>query len=97
MTVTPGIYIEAQEIPQPPFAKTSVPFNPRSLIQIEAHDDDVNAVAFADDSSQILFSGGDDGLVKVWDRRMLSEARPREVGTLAGHSDGITFIDPRVG
>ena len=33
--------------------------------QIDAHEDDVNAVAFADASSQILFSGGDDGLCKV--------------------------------
>ena len=35
------------------------------IFQIVAHDDDVNAVAFADESSQILFSGGDDGLCKV--------------------------------
>ena len=34
-------------------------------VQIEAHDDDVNAVAFADETSQILFSGSDDGLCKV--------------------------------
>ena len=33
--------------------------------QIDAHDDDVNAVSFADDSSQIMYSGGDDGLCKV--------------------------------
>ena len=38
---------------------------PSFPLQIECHDDDVNAVSFADDSSQILFSGGDDGLVKV--------------------------------
>ena len=35
------------------------------IFQIDAHEDDVNAVAFADDSSHILFSGGDDGLCKV--------------------------------
>lgn len=34
-------------------------------LQIEAHDDDVNAVCFADSSSQILYSGSDDGLCKV--------------------------------
>ena len=33
--------------------------------QIQAHDDDVNTVIFADDSSQIIYSGGDDGLCKV--------------------------------
>jgi len=35
------------------------------LLQIEGHDDDVNTVAFADNTSQILYSGGDDGLCKV--------------------------------
>ena len=39
--------------------------NSLSFIQIDSHEDDINAVTFADDSSQILFSGGDDGLVKV--------------------------------
>jgi hypothetical protein len=35
------------------------------FLQIEGHDDDVNTVAFADSTSQILYSGGDDGLCKV--------------------------------
>lgn len=49
----------------------------------------------ASDTSQIIFSGGDDGLVKVWDRRTLSEASPEPVGILAGHLDGITFVDSK--
>ncbi|KAL4234099.1 DDB1- and CUL4-associated factor 11 [Mactra antiquata] len=68
--------------------------NQRTL-KIDAHDDDVNAVAFADNSSQILFSGGDDGLCKVWDRRTLKEDHPVPVGTMAGHHDGITYIDSK--
>ena len=35
-------------------------------------------------------------LLKVWDRRQLNESCPYPVGILAGHSDGITHIDPRV-
>lgn len=66
----------------------------RSL-KIRAHDGDVNAVAFADKTSQILFSAGDDGLCKVWDRRTLSERDPKPVGILAGHSNGIIFIDSK--
>ncbi|KAK3745060.1 hypothetical protein QZH41_014556, partial [Actinostola sp. cb2023] len=64
------------------------------IIFILGHDQDydVNAVTFADASSQILFSGGDDGLCKVWDRRMLNESGPVPVGVFAGHSDGVTFI-----
>jgi len=65
--------------------------------QIDAHEDDVNAVAFADSSSQLLFSGSDDALCKVWDRRTLREDRPQPVGQLAVHRDGITFIHSKVG
>lgn len=64
--------------------------------RIDAHEDDINAVCFADQSSQILYSGGDDGIVNVWDRRTLSESNPQNVGALAGHIDGITFIDSRL-
>lgn len=39
--------------------------------------------------------GGDDGLVKVWDRRVLNEAYPRPVGVFAGHRNGVTFIDSK--
>ncbi|XP_069044177.1 DDB1- and CUL4-associated factor 11 isoform X2 [Lepisosteus oculatus] len=64
----------------------------RRTLKIDAHEDDVNAVAFADGSSQIVLSGSDDALCKVWDRRTLREDRPQPVGQLAGHRDGITFI-----
>lgn len=64
-------------------------------LRIHAHRDDVNAVSFVDDRTHILASGGDDGLCKVWDRRALRESDPRPVGVLAGHVDGITYIDPR--
>ncbi|XP_067389182.1 DDB1- and CUL4-associated factor 11 isoform X1 [Emydura macquarii macquarii] len=68
--------------------------NKRTL-KLESHEDDVNAVAFADSSSHILFSGGDDAICKVWDRRTMREDDPKPVGVLAGHQDGITFIDSK--
>lgn len=40
-----------------------------------------------------LLSNGD--LCKVWDRRTLNEASPKPVGVLAGHMDGITYIDSK--
>lgn len=52
-------------------------------------------MAFADVTTHILASGGDDGVCKIWDRRALRESRPVPVGILAGHVDGLTFIDPR--
>ncbi|XP_025048596.1 LOW QUALITY PROTEIN: DDB1- and CUL4-associated factor 11 [Alligator sinensis] len=67
----------------------------RRTLKIESHEDDVNAVAFADASSHILFSGGDDAICKVWDRRTMREDDPKPVGMLAGHQDGITFIDSK--
>ncbi|GFN89835.1 Ddb1- and cul4-associated factor 11 [Plakobranchus ocellatus] len=67
----------------------------KRTLKIHAHDDDVNTVRFANESTQILYSGGDDGLCKVWDRRTLREQHPSPVGTMAGHSDGITFIDSK--
>ena len=66
----------------------------RSL-RIDAHGDDVNAVAFVDTATHILASGGDDGLIKIWDRRSLREANPTPVGVFAGHVDGVTFIDSK--
>lgn len=65
------------------------------LLRIPAHNYDVNSIAFADPSSQLLYSGGDDGVINVWDIRTLSEPNPKPVGFLAGHVDGITFIDSR--
>ena len=48
-----------------------------------------------DETTHVLASGGDDGVCMVWDRRALREDDPQPVGVLAGHTDGITYIDPR--
>jgi WD repeat-containing protein 23 len=61
-------------------------------VRIKAHAADVNAVTFADESGNILYSGSDDSLCKVWDRRCLGE---KPAGILTGHLDGVTFIDSR--
>ena len=42
-----------------------------------------------------IFFLGDDGLIKIWDRRSLKESNPHPVRVFAGHVDGITFIDVR--
>ena len=60
-------------------------------LKLEGHNDDINAVCFADPlSTNVLFSGSDDTVVKVWDRR--SMAGGREAGCLPGHLEGITFV-----
>ncbi|KAM0751222.1 WD40 repeat-like protein [Meredithblackwellia eburnea MCA 4105] len=66
----------------------------RPVLRVRAHTDDVNGVAFADDSSpNLLLSGSDDTFVKVWDRRSLSGERAS--GVLVGHTEGITFVAPK--
>ncbi|KAL7421369.1 hypothetical protein Q5752_004254 [Cryptotrichosporon argae] len=66
----------------------------RRTLAVEGHQDDVNAVCFADEAStNILVSGSDDGYVKVWDRRSLSSSTPS--GVLVGATEGITYIAPK--
>lgn len=66
----------------------------RVLHHIDGHDDDVNAVCFADKSSpHILYSGSDDTTIKVWDRRSMGDGR--EAGAFVGHIEGLTYIDSK--
>ncbi len=44
-------------------------------LQIKGHTDDVNAIAYLDDSNNILISGSDDTLVKVWRRQRHRKCR----------------------
>lgn len=66
----------------------------RVLHHVEGHEDDVNAVCFADKSSpHILYSGSDDATIKVWDRRSMGDRR--EAGAFVGHIEGLTYIDSK--
>lgn len=67
----------------------------QKVLEFKGHNKHVNAIIFADDTSQVFFSGSDDGLCKVWDRRMITNNNCRAVGMFAGHRDGITYIDSR--
>ncbi|CAI6014334.1 unnamed protein product [Clonostachys chloroleuca] len=66
----------------------------RVLHQVRGHEDDVNAVCFADESSpHIIYSGSDDSTLKVWDRRSMGDGR--EAGVFLGHTEGLTYIDSK--
>ncbi|CAN0358778.1 unnamed protein product [Ascophyllum nodosum] len=58
------------------------------IARIKAHLDHVNAVAYADQGSQVVLSGGDDCVIKIWDLRSPDSA----VGGLCGHQAGVTCI-----
>jgi WD repeat-containing protein 23 len=66
----------------------------RVLHHIEGHQNDVNAVCFADKGSpHIIYSGSDDATIKVWDRRSMGDKR--EAGAFVGHIEGLTYIDSK--
>ncbi|KAK4227524.1 WD repeat domain-containing protein [Podospora fimiseda] len=61
---------------------------------VKAHQNDVNAVCFADKMSpHVLYSGSDDATIKVWDTRSIGGSRP--AGAFIGHTQGITYIDSK--
>ncbi|KAJ1677812.1 hypothetical protein EV182_005382, partial [Spiromyces aspiralis] len=73
---------------------------------IDAHDDDVNALCLPGPSKNIVCSGSDDGLIKVWPgllrRREFRNCnfrdlrkrgnQPKPVGVFCGHTEGVTYL-----
>ena len=62
----------------------------QTTLRIKGHDDDVNAVAFMDDSSNLIASGSDDTLLKVRAEQLLSTLL--QSYELASISDA--FVEP---
>ncbi|RMX65625.1 hypothetical protein DD238_003464 [Peronospora effusa] len=67
------------------------------MCHVVGHHDDVNAIAFVDGPlyTNVFVSGSDDSLIKLWDRRVLSESNSKPQGVFPGHTDGITHISSR--
>ncbi|PYI25050.1 WD repeat protein [Aspergillus indologenus CBS 114.80] len=66
----------------------------QSVLRLQNHEDDVNAVCFGDQSSpHIIYSGSDDTTLRVWDRRSMGDGR--EAGVFMGHTEGLTYVDSK--
>jgi len=57
-----------------------------------AHQDEINSECYANrQHSNIVFTGSDDAMVKVWDRRALGNNN-RPAGVFIGHAEGVTNV-----
>ena len=63
--------------------------------RVAAHEDHANACVFLDRSSSLLLSGGEDGLIRLWDTRCVRGERDHPVATFPGHVDSVTSLDAR--
>ena len=55
------------------------------------HTDEINSVCFVNrQHGNVILTGSDDSLVKIWDRRALNSNRP--AGVFVGHAEGITNV-----
>ena len=43
------------------------------MLSVRAHDADVNVISWSRGTTYMLASGGDDGVLRVWDRRALAD------------------------
>eukprot|EP00013_Stygamoeba_regulata_P003667 CAMPEP_0177641144 /NCGR_PEP_ID=MMETSP0447-20121125/6914_1 /TAXON_ID=0 /ORGANISM="Stygamoeba regulata, Strain BSH-02190019" /LENGTH=458 /DNA_ID=CAMNT_0019143251 /DNA_START=575 /DNA_END=1948 /DNA_ORIENTATION=- len=52
---------------------------------------DINSVEFSDETGNVVYTAGDDKLIKVWDRRIImTDGEP--VGYFQGHLEGVTYL-----
>ncbi|KAI8893224.1 WD40-repeat-containing domain protein [Globomyces pollinis-pini] len=66
------------------------------LHRIEGHTEDVNSVAYIDPKDpNVLVSGSDDNMIKIWDRRSMGKMGSRPAGLLIGHTEGITHLSAK--
>ncbi|CAL8290393.1 unnamed protein product [Merluccius merluccius] len=66
---------------------------PNSMLSTnEAHSSDVNVISW-NRSEPFLLSGGDDGLLKVWDLRQFQASSGRPVANFKQHSAPITSVE----
>jgi len=61
-----------------------------NMLSVNAHDKDVNVISW-NRNDPFIVSGGDDGVIKVWDLRQLKNDQP--IATFKHHSAPITSVE----
>eukprot|EP01100_Stratorugosa_tubuloviscum_P003860 TRINITY_DN193_c0_g1_i1.p1 TRINITY_DN193_c0_g1~~TRINITY_DN193_c0_g1_i1.p1 ORF type:complete len:479 (+),score=186.60 TRINITY_DN193_c0_g1_i1:10-1446(+) len=64
----------------------------RRILQLSAHNNDVNGVAFLDQSSTTFISASDDGLIKLWDLRQINPTNSPHQAIFSGHIEGVASL-----
>ncbi|WVQ83598.1 hypothetical protein IAT38_005739 [Cryptococcus sp. DSM 104549] len=65
----------------------------KSVVSVEAHEQDVNVISWNKGVDYLLVSGGDEGGLKVWDLRMFSKGAPTPVADFKWHTAPITSVE----
>lgn len=63
------------------------------LTASEAHTADVNVISWNRKESRFLVSGGDDGILQIWDLRQFSPQGTKPVATFKQHTAPITSVE----
>ncbi|KAK8861511.1 hypothetical protein IAR55_002332 [Kwoniella newhampshirensis] len=64
----------------------------KSVVSVEAHEQDVNVISWNKGVEYLLVSGGDEGGLKVWDLRMF-KGTPTPVANFQWHTAPITSVE----
>ncbi|XP_023247243.1 glutamate-rich WD repeat-containing protein 1 isoform X2 [Copidosoma floridanum] len=63
------------------------------LTAAEAHSSDVNVISWNKNETQFIVSGGDDGVLRVWDLRQFNTNRASPVAVFKQHTAPITTVE----
>lgn len=63
------------------------------LTAIDAHSSDVNVISWNKKETQFIVSGGDDGVVSVWDLRNFGTNKTTPVATFKQHTAPVTTVE----
>ncbi|EFN75867.1 glutamate-rich WD repeat-containing protein 1 isoform X2 [Harpegnathos saltator] len=58
-----------------------------------AHQADINVISWSRIESRFIVSGGDDGLLCIWDLRLLSSSRADPIATFKHHTAPVTTVE----